>query len=51
MQYFIAFLAVCWYNYRKLQAMQAAAAPLQPVRSDQQLAESAPLKGGDEEKP
>ncbi|PSC67133.1 magnesium-translocating P-type ATPase, partial [Micractinium conductrix] len=28
--YFIAFLAVCWYNYRKLQAMQAAAAPLQP---------------------
>lgn len=48
--YFIAFLAVCWYNYRKLQAMQAAAAAtLQPVRSDQQLAESAPLKG-DEEK-
>ncbi|KAL4451586.1 hypothetical protein ABPG75_007248 [Micractinium tetrahymenae] len=48
--YFIAFLAVCWYNYQKLQAMQANAAPLQPVKSDQQLSESAPLKG-DVEKP
>lgn len=40
----------CRYNYQKLQAMQANAAPLQPVKSDQQLSESAPLKG-DVEKP
>lgn len=44
--YFIAFLAVCWYNYRKFQSMKEAAS-LSPVKSDQQLAESVPLKGGD----
>ncbi|EFN56048.1 hypothetical protein CHLNCDRAFT_145497 [Chlorella variabilis] len=43
--YFIAFLAVCWYNYRKLQSMKEAAS-LAPVK-DQQMAETVPLKGGD----
>ena len=47
--YLLAFLAVCWYNYRKLQDMKAAAA-LAPVRSEQQLAESAPLKSDEEGK-
>jgi hypothetical protein len=28
--YFIAFLAVCWYNYQKLQAAKAAAPPSSP---------------------
>ncbi|PRW20839.1 putative sugar phosphate phosphate translocator [Chlorella sorokiniana] len=49
--YFIAFLAVCWYNYRKLQAMQqSAAGNLQLVKSDAQLSERTPLKTLDEEK-
>ena len=47
--YGIAFLAVCWYNYRKLQAMKEAAS-LAPVKSDAQLTEQTPLKRVDEEK-
>ncbi len=42
--YFVAFLAVCWYNYQKLQAAKSAAAagPSTPVRTASE--ETIPLK-------
>ncbi len=36
------------YNYQKLQSMKEAAS-LSPAKSEQQLAEAAPLKGGEKE--
>ena len=44
--YLVAFLAVCWYNLMKLQAMQAAAATAAPQPTEAEMAdETAPLKG------
>jgi hypothetical protein len=46
--YFIAFLAVCWYNYQKLQAAKAAAGLPPPSPSSASEAAAAAAAGNDE---
>jgi drug/metabolite transporter (DMT)-like permease len=45
--YFIAFLAVCWYNYRKLQAMKNTAAAALSSSTGARDSEGARLLGGE----
>jgi hypothetical protein len=46
--YFIAFLAVCYYNYLKLQSMKASAASVTPVSGSSADLERMPLKTAEE---
>jgi hypothetical protein len=41
--YFVAFLAVCWYNYRKLQAMRKQPAPVATDSQPKDAAQARPL--------
>ena len=50
--YFIAFLAVCWYNYSKLRAMRASApAPLGDAEGGTAVEASALLRRKSGESP